>query len=102
MARKPTRCAIGIPRARGLLSIAQNDQWHRENPTSFGVALEDKLKQLHRLLARYSLEFGHRVFYDAIRFSAFAEKAGVGGLEPVLDRIVLSECSHVFMDRAAA
>jgi 5-methylcytosine-specific restriction protein B len=90
--RKPRNCDVG-DRAlvRGLLSIACDDGWQHANPATFGPILDVKVRQLHKVLTRYGMEFGHRAFYEALRFSALAEKAGVGGLESVLDRIVLQK-----------
>jgi 5-methylcytosine-specific restriction protein B len=91
-ARKPSPCQLGDQAlVRGLLSIAQDDEWHRENPASFQAEFGEKLKQLHVVLTRYGLEFGHRVFYEAIRFAAIAEKAGVGNFDSTLDRVVLQK-----------
>jgi 5-methylcytosine-specific restriction protein B len=90
--RKPARCEPGEPAViRGLLSIAQDDEWHQLNRGSFDAQVVLRLRLLHEVLARYSLEFGHRVFYEAQRFSALAQKAGLGAFESVLDRIVLQK-----------
>jgi len=90
--RKPVRCNAADPAlVRGLLSISRDDHWQLENPAPFQAAVERRLKQLHNLLSRYGLEFGHRVFYEALRFTALANRAGLNDLEKVLDRVVFQK-----------
>ncbi|WP_232454374.1 McrB family protein [Burkholderia ubonensis] len=89
---KPQPCVPGDQKlVRGLLSIAQDDGWHRDRPNDTTSELTQRLLQLHELLSRYSLEFGHRVFYETIRFAALAQEAGIGGLAAVVDRIVMQK-----------
>ena len=89
---KPLACAHGDPELiRGLLSIAQDDEWHRERLGERSTDLTARLRQLHELLSRYNLEFGHRVFYEAMRFAALAEEAGIKGMNAAMDRIVMQK-----------
>jgi 5-methylcytosine-specific restriction protein B len=89
---KPIKCSSGDPAlVRGLLEITCDDKWQHDHPAKFRNELEEKLRQLHDVLSRYVLEFGHRVFYESLRFAALADKIGMGGLEPVLDRIVMQK-----------
>lgn len=91
-AKKPSSCQIGDEAlVRGLLAMARDDEWHITNAPEFQEDLAKHLIYLHETLSRYGFEFGHRVFYEAMRFSAFANKAGVGEIEDVLDRIVLQK-----------
>jgi 5-methylcytosine-specific restriction protein B len=90
--QKPVRCAPGDPALiRGLLSIARDDRWQLDHIVPFQSDIERRLKQLHAVLARHGLEFGHRVFYESLRFSAFAVAAGLADLDKVLDRILLQK-----------
>jgi 5-methylcytosine-specific restriction protein B len=90
--RKPSRPEAGdAALIRGLLSVAIDDGWQHKNPASFAGLFGSRLKQVHALLARYGLEFGHRSFYEAIRFAALAEKAGLGGLDKTLDRVIMQK-----------
>ena len=90
--RKPVKCEVGdLSLIRGLLSIARNDLWHEENPYSFQLSLQARLQQLHRVLSRYGLEFGHRVLYESLRFAAIASRASLETEEKVLDRVVLQK-----------
>ncbi|KVG26711.1 GTPase [Burkholderia ubonensis] len=89
---KPQPCVPGDQElVRGLLSIAQDDGWHQDRPNDTTSELTQRLRQLHELLSRYSLEFGHRVFYETIRFATLAQEAGIGGLTAVVDRIVMQK-----------
>lgn len=76
---------------RGLLAISRDDEWQWANAPTFQVDFEQQLRQLHSTLARYGMEFGHRVFYETLRYSALADKAGVNSLERVLDRVVFQK-----------
>jgi len=90
--RKPVQCEEGDQAlVRGLLRIAANDDWHQGNPATFRNSLGERLRQLQGLLSRYSMEFGHRAFYESLRFAALAESAGLSTLEGVLDRVVVQK-----------
>lgn len=89
---KPQPCEPGDQElVRGLLSIARDDSWHRDRPNLVTDELSVRLRQLHELLSRYNLEFGHRVFYEAMRFAVLAEEAGIGGLRAIMDRIIMQK-----------
>ena len=91
-ARKPQRVVPGDPELiRGLVALASDDQWHVEHPAQFHQELAEWLKRLHLTLSRYNLEFGHRVFYEALRFAALAYEAGISDLRAVLDCIVMQK-----------
>jgi 5-methylcytosine-specific restriction enzyme B len=90
--KKPTSCNAGNRELiRGLQQIARDDAWHVTHPFSQQADFIKTLHRLHRALSEYGLEFGHRVFYEAVRFAAMAEQAGVHGLERVLDLVVLQK-----------
>jgi 5-methylcytosine-specific restriction protein B len=89
---RPKPCEPGDQElVRGLLAIARDDNWHRNRLGELIGELTHRLRQLHELLSRYNLEFGHRAFYEAIRFAALAEEAGIGGLRAIMDRIVMQK-----------
>lgn len=89
---KPRPCEPGDQElVRGLLSIAEDDGWHREHPNALAGELSVRLRQLHELLSRYNLEFGHRLFYEAMRFASLSEETGIGGLGAIMDRIVMQK-----------
>lgn len=91
-AQKPIACRPGDEAlVRGLLSLASDDAWQEKNPSTFGSDLDRRLRQLHALLARHGLEFGHRMFYEALRFAALAEMAGLVELDQALDRLVIQK-----------
>lgn len=91
-ATKPQPCAHGDQElVRGLLRIAQDDDWHHGRLGEQTTELSIRLRQLHELLSRYNLEFGHRVFYEAMRFAAFAGETGIEGTKAAMDRIVMQK-----------
>lgn len=76
-AQRPQPCSPGdAALVRGFLAIAGNDNWHLAHQAAGAVAFESHLRTVHGLLSEAGLEFGHRVFYEAIRFSAMLESAG--------------------------
>jgi 5-methylcytosine-specific restriction protein B len=90
--RKPLACSEGqTGLIRGFLEIATNRDWHMEADHSKATELGDRLRALHTVMSAYGFEFGHRVFYEAMRFAALNEAAGESSLDSVLDRIVMQK-----------
>ncbi|MBI2769099.1 MAG: DUF3578 domain-containing protein [Burkholderiales bacterium] len=90
--KKPTACSAGDKELiRGLCTIAGDDNWHVARPATEQTEVVKALHALHALLSGFNLEFGHRVFYEAVRFSAMAEQSGISGLAAILDLIVLQK-----------
>ena len=90
--RKPTRCEAGDPSlTKGLLAIAKNDNWHLENPARGLDKFIEHLRNLHKILAWHGFEFGHRVFYEAVRFSAMYSAAGNDDPEDALDLQIMQK-----------
>jgi 5-methylcytosine-specific restriction protein B len=90
--RRPVPCEPGDQALiRGLTAIASDDRWHHSNPATFQNLLAEKMKQLHQVLTHYGLEFGHRTFFETLRFAALAEAAGISTVEAVLDRVVIQK-----------
>lgn len=83
--RRPDNCAPG-DRAlvQGFMSIAQNEDWHLQHTVDRREELVDHLRDLHRTLD-HGFAFGHRVVYEALRFSALHHAAGGSGLLQALD-----------------
>lgn len=91
-ARKPKPCSAGDAElVRGLLSVSQDDQWHLNNQANFHLDLVRHLQDLHALLSTFNLEFGHRSYYESLRFASLAFNAGLSDLQSVLDRIVMQK-----------
>ena len=76
---------------RGLLSIATSDHWHQDNTPPWRDEYVNHLGTLHKLLSESSMEFGHRVHYEAIRFAAMHWAAGDHSMTAALDRQVLQK-----------
>ncbi|WP_414450665.1 DUF3578 domain-containing protein [Burkholderia sp. 22PA0099] len=89
---KPQSCQIGDQSmVRGLLTISSDDSWHQTNRGDIASSIAQRLRQLHASLTRYNLEFGHRVFYEAMRFAAILERAGDIDTYAIMDRIVMQK-----------
>jgi hypothetical protein len=85
-ARKPQPLAAASPSvAQALQTAASDDNWHLDHPAPQSTAFIEALIRLHRLLTRHHAEFGHRTFYEAIRFSAVFAALGDPAWEHALD-----------------
>nr|PZN42472.1 MAG: hypothetical protein DIU70_05105 [Bacillota bacterium] len=90
--RKPRKVQPGDPAlVRGFLAIATDTDWHLRNPNPHRSAFVEHLRNLHRLLAEGGFEFGHRVFYEAVRFAALLAAAGDPDPEHALDLQVMQK-----------
>jgi 5-methylcytosine-specific restriction protein B len=75
--QKPVPIEPGDPAlVAGFLAIASDSRWHLENPAPGQDVFTQHLRTVHRLLAEGGFEFGHRVFYEAVRFAAMFAAAG--------------------------
>lgn len=91
-AEKPIPCAAGDPGlVAGFLAITLDERWHLEHPAPYRDELAQYLRTLHTLLGETGFEFGHRVFYEAVRFAAMLAAAGEDQVEVALDRLVLQK-----------
>jgi 5-methylcytosine-specific restriction protein B len=91
-AKKPVDCAPGPENLiRGFLAIARDNAFHQEHPNSGQEQLRESLGDLHAVLSEGGFEFGHRVFYESIRFAAMYEAAGGERWEDALDLQVLQK-----------
>jgi 5-methylcytosine-specific restriction enzyme B len=89
---KPSECARGEgDLIRGLHAIAMDQTYSALLPTEIREELAGRLRSLHRLLSEYGMEFGHRTFYEALRFAALMHIAGAVGADHTLDRIVVQK-----------
>lgn len=77
--------------AAGFLAIASDDEWHLRNPSPIANQLAGDLRALHGLLSEGGFEFGHRVFYEALRFSAMLNASGEPDPRVALDLVLLQK-----------
>lgn len=90
--RKPVPCETGEgPLLRGLQAIAIDDAYARQAPQEFRDSISERLRTLHGVLSRYGMEFGHRTFYESLKFAGLMHGAGVTDWKKVLDRIVMQK-----------
>jgi hypothetical protein len=91
-ARKPKPCSSGeASLVRGFRGIAEDDAWHLEHPATHLDTFLEHLRTLHHLLSEGGFEFGHRVFYEAVRFASMLEAAGDSKPEHALDLQVMQK-----------
>jgi 5-methylcytosine-specific restriction protein B len=90
--RKPTPIEPGPDElSAGFLDIARDDNWHLDHPAPGLAELQTHLVILHNLLAGGGFEFGHRVYYEAVRFAAMLNAAGNAEWLDALDFQVLQK-----------
>ena len=76
----------GVPQLRGLVNLVLDDTWQA---ASSRAPVSDALRDLHERLTDTDDEFGHRVFYESLRFTAALEQLGVTSRDAALDHVVL-------------
>jgi len=90
--QKPIPCSPGPPElVAGFLAIARDDRWHIDHRATHASDFAVRLQQLHELLAEGDFEFGHRVFYEAVRYAAMLDAAGDSELTHALDDQIMQK-----------
>lgn len=74
------------------ISLRDDPQWSGEEK------LADSMEMLHELLYEYGLEFGHRVFKDAMRFGTLMAQTGIDDYRDVLDIIIVQKIIPKFVN----
>lgn len=74
-----------------FLALARDHRWHIDHPPPWAADFTDRVRGLHRLLARDRFEFGHRAYFEAQRLAALLHAAGGAGLVEGLDAFVLQK-----------
>ena len=74
---------------RALCDAVTDDTWQERDRVANVEAVAPALLRLHQLLSATGDEFGHRVFYEALRLSVALNRLGQPGVELALDQIVL-------------
>lgn len=91
-ARKPTRCEPGPTElVQAFLAAATDPDFHHRWPHPNQDEIAGQLRRLHGLLHDAGFEFGHRVFWESLRFAAMYAAAGDDDTENALDAIVLQK-----------
>jgi 5-methylcytosine-specific restriction protein B len=76
-----------VEHLRTLVNLTLDDAWQSDNPRRSSVA--SALRDLHGRLSESDDEFGHRVFYEALRLAAALNHCSVDGRDELLDHLVL-------------
>jgi MoxR-like ATPase len=76
---------------RLLARLAADDGWHHVHPHPQRDALVADLRALHGLLSPSGHDFGHRGFYESLRYAAILGAMGVEDRWAVMDRILLTK-----------
>jgi 5-methylcytosine-specific restriction protein B len=90
--RRPTACSAGPgPIVRAFLAVSADEGWHARHPAPSADLFANELRQIHAALAEDGYEFGHRVFYEALRFAALLVAAGEPDPHRALDLQVMQK-----------
>lgn len=74
-----------------FLALTRDNRWHLDHPPPWADDFTDRVRGIHRLLARDRFEFGHRAYFEAQRLAALLHAAGGAGLNEALDAFVLQK-----------
>jgi 5-methylcytosine-specific restriction protein B len=86
--RRPTPVTpADVQLLRAFAQLALDDHW--QDASLLRSAVAASLRNLHARLSVSGDEFGHRVFYEALRLAAALEQCGLNGRDEVLDFLVL-------------
>lgn len=89
---RPVACKAGAPElTAGFLQIVQDEGFLQQHPAPAQDVIVQRLRALHALLSEDGFEFGHRSFYESVRFAAMLAAAGASDADHALDRIVLQK-----------
>ncbi len=89
---RPKPCAPGPDEVvRGMLALMRDDTWHTTHLPPDAAEVVTLLRSLHALLSTFSLEFGHRTFYEAVRLSAILADGEATSVDERLDAILLQK-----------
>jgi len=76
---------------RMFCDLTADDEWHRQNPHPDRDSIATSLRELHATLAGVGQEFGHRTFYESLRFCAFYAGTGDVDTDTALDLVVMQK-----------
>jgi hypothetical protein len=90
--RKPFPTAPADAKTIRLFAdVAGDDGWQHQYPHPERDALVADLQELHGLLSPSGNDFGHRVFYESLRYASLLGAMGVADRWEVMDRILLTK-----------
>jgi MoxR-like ATPase len=76
-----------VTHLRALVNLVLDDTWQQASAGRADIA--EALRDLHGRLTASDDEFGHRVFYESLRFAAALEQLGVNQRDQALDHVLL-------------
>ncbi len=90
--RRPTAIAAGPPaHHETFVGVATDDDWQHDHPHAEQEAFAVDLRALHDVLSESGHDFGHRVFYESLRYAAMLGAIGIDERWSVIDRVVLTK-----------
>lgn len=90
--RRPIAASAGEDQqVRALSSLAESDDWQRENPHPARDEIVSTLREVHAILAAANHEFGHRTLYEILRFCAFLAATGETDVDTALDLAIMQK-----------
>jgi 5-methylcytosine-specific restriction protein B len=74
-----------------IMAVATDDEWQHANASADFEPFAEHLKEMHRTLSASGWEFGHRTYYEALRFAAIFNAMGETDWRQALDIQVLQK-----------
>jgi 5-methylcytosine-specific restriction protein B len=91
-AKKPVKCDSGPDDlVSGFLQLSMDDERQHQTPVDGAGEFIQELTKLHQLLSEGGFEFGHRVFYETIRFASIYCQTLDVGWKDALDQQLLQK-----------
>lgn len=88
--RRPVPATAGEQEVLAALCEAVvDDTWQGRAAPEVLADVAQRMQRLHQLLSESGDEFGHRVFYEALRLTVALDRVGHPGADVALDQIVL-------------
>jgi 5-methylcytosine-specific restriction protein B len=90
--RRPSLVRAGADEEHQAVHSALADEnWHLAHPAPLAAEVQTELLDLHERLSTIGFEFGHRTYFEAIRFTAVLAAVGIGKIEEQLDWTIMTK-----------
>jgi hypothetical protein len=83
----------GAPREHvaAFMNVLADPKWQTFHPHPDVESLATLLRERHGLMQEINLEFGHRTFFEALRFAATLAAVGIGDAEQAWDWVMMTK-----------
>lgn len=91
-ARKPTPCQPAEPiLIETFLAVAKDSEWHVHHPAPYLHEFTEYMRTIHKILFAWAMEFGQRIYTEAVRFASIFYACGEEDMFTSLDLQVMQK-----------